>query len=63
MADCGTKHFSEEWGYTQDTIRKWCKNGLIPGVSQDGKGSTWHIPKDAQCPKPIKSRKKGGNKK
>lgn len=54
MADMGTKEASEKWGYTQATIRAWCQNGLIPNATQDKKGSAWHIPKDAECPKKIK---------
>ena len=50
----GTKEAEEKWGYKQATIRKWCRDGLIPGADQDAKGSPWHIPKDAKCPKPIK---------
>lgn len=56
MADMGTKEASEKWGYTQETISKWCKMGIIPGVTQDKKGSPWHIPKKAECPKKIKKR-------
>ena len=56
MADIGTKEASERWGYTQETIRKWCAEGLIPNATQDKKGSPWHIPADAICPKKIKTR-------
>lgn len=51
MADMGTNEASKLWGYSQDTIRKWCQNGKIAGATQDKKGSPWHIPKDAKCPK------------
>ncbi len=55
MADSiGTKEAAEKWGYTQATIAKWCRDGLIPNASQDAKNSPWHIPKDAECPKKIK---------
>ena len=54
MADIGTKEASERWGYTQDTIRKWCAEGLIPNATQNKKGSLWHIPADAICPKKVK---------
>lgn len=54
----GTKEAAELWGYSQATIRKWCILKLID-AEQDDKGSPWHIPKDAKCPKPIK--KKEGN--
>ena len=56
MADMGTKTASTKWGYTQETIRKWCANGLIKGATQDKKGSPWHIPSDAECPKKIKNK-------
>ena len=52
----GTKEASELWGYSQSTISKWCREGLIKGVNQDSKGSPWHIPKNAECPKKTKNR-------
>ena len=52
----GTLEASEKWGYSQATIRKWCAAGLIKGARQDKKGSPWHIPKDAECPKQIKKK-------
>lgn len=58
MADIGTKEAAERWGYTQETVRKWCKDGLIENVTQDKKGSPWHIPANAECPKPIKKKLK-----
>lgn len=57
----GTKEASEKWGYPQATISNWCRKGLIKDASQDKKGSPWHIPKDAECPRPIKM--KAGEKK
>ncbi len=51
MADMGTKEAAEKWGYTQNTISKWCRDGLIPGATQDKSGSPWHIPMNAECPK------------
>ncbi len=50
----GTKEASERWGYSPETIQRWCRAGLIPGADQDAKGSPWHIPKDAVCPRKIK---------
>lgn len=50
----GTKEAAELWGYTQSTISKWCREGMIIGAEQDAHGSPWHIPKDAECPKTIK---------
>ena len=54
----GTKEASELWGYSQATISKWCREHLIPNADQDAKGSPWHIPKNAKCPKPIKEKKR-----
>lgn len=58
MADIGTKEAAERWGYTQETVRKCCKDGLIENATQDKKGSPWHIPANAECPKPIKKKLK-----
>ena len=55
----GIREKAIEWGYTQATISNWCRQGLIKGANQDKVGSPWHIPKDAECPKPIKL--KGGH--
>lgn len=54
MADMGTKEAAEKWGYSQATISKWCREGLIKGANQYKSGSPWHIPKNAKCPRPIK---------
>ena len=51
----GTKEASKKWGYPQATISKWCREGLIDGADHDKAGSPWHIPKDAVCPKKIKT--------
>lgn len=62
MADSfGTKEASEKWGYAQSTISEWCRRKMIDGATQDAKGSPWHIPIDAQCPKPIKKKHKDKN--
>lgn len=57
MADMGTSEASKKWGYVQRTIERWCRDGLIPGATQDKPGSTWHIPKNAKCPFSIKKKK------
>jgi len=55
MSDAmGTKEAAELWGYSQKTISEWCRKGLIQDANQDKKGSPWHIPKNAKCPKEIK---------
>lgn len=50
MADMGTKQAAEKWGVSQATVAKWCRNKQISGATQDKKGSTWHIPKNAKPP-------------
>ena len=57
MADTmGTKEASDNWGYKPETISNWCRKGLIPGAEQFKKGSPWQIPKDAECPYPIRKK-------
>lgn len=50
MAEMGTKEAAEKWGVSQSLVQKWCRDGKIQNVTQDGKGSPWHIPKDAVPP-------------
>lgn len=52
----GTLEASQKWDVSQATISKWCRDGKIPGAEQDRKGSPWHIPKEAGCPKRSKER-------
>lgn len=47
----GTKDAANAWGIPQKTISRLCREGRIPGASQDAEGSPWHIPKDAPRPK------------
>lgn len=59
MADTmGTREASDNWGYAQNTIARWCKEGRIEGAMQYGNRGTWYIPKDAKCPKPVKKKEK-----
>ena len=53
----GTKYFAELWGYSQATIAKWCREGLIEGAVQDSPGSPWRIPANAKCPKKIRCKR------
>ncbi|MFR1622630.1 MAG: helix-turn-helix domain-containing protein [Oscillospiraceae bacterium] len=46
----GTKIASELWGRSSTTISRWCREGKIEGAEQDGAGSPWRIPIDAQPP-------------
>ena len=55
MADMGTREAAELWGCKPAQVKKWCRDGLISGATQDKKGSPWHIPKDAKPPIKYKS--------
>ena len=55
----GTREAAKVWGVRQETVQKWCRDGLIDGVNQDKKGSPWHIPKTAI---PPRRNKKGEEK-
>lgn len=55
MKYLSVKEVAEKWGYSESTIRKWCKNGLIKVTIGAKKVSGhWQIPETAQCPKKIK---------
>ena len=57
MADMGTREAAEKWGVSQSTVQKWCRDGkIMPQPTQDKKGSSWHIVKDA-IPLAIKNKK------
>ncbi len=46
------KEAAIQWGYSESTIRKWCKEERIKvsfnAVKRSGR---WYIPKNAKCPK------------
>ena len=49
---------SKRWGYSESTIRNWCKKGTVSVTCKAVKKSgRWQIPADAVCPKTIKKRK------
>ena len=50
MADIGTCEAAKKWNVSQQTVQKWGREGKNAGATQDKKGSTWHIPHDAQKP-------------
>ena len=54
MEYMGTKEASKRWGYSQNTISQWCRDGLIKAAEQDRKGSPWRIPVHTECPKTTK---------
>lgn len=52
------KQAAERCGYSEETIRKWCKeNKLFAVVEAQKVRGRWQIPANAKCPKPIRSRK------
>lgn len=55
MEYMGTKEAAEKWGYSESTIRKWCKEEKIQLLVKPEKVSgRWRIPVNAECPKKIK---------
>ena len=58
----GIPAFSEKYGVSPDTARKWCRKGLIPGAEHDGEGKPWRIPEDAVPPKSSRHGKLVKNK-
>lgn len=50
MADMGTKEAAELWGVTQRKVSDWCRKVNDPRITQDKKGSPWHIPKNYPNP-------------
>lgn len=55
MQYLSVKEIALKWGYSESTIRKWCRDGLIRvTVGAKKKNGHWLIPSEAQCPKRIK---------
>lgn len=52
MADMGTRAASIKWGVSQARVQRFCKNTNDPRITQDKKGSPYHIPED--YPNPFK---------
>lgn len=52
MADMGTREASEIWGVSQRKVQEWCKDmvNCDERITQDKKGSPYHIPKDYPNP-------------
>ena len=50
MADMGTKEAAELWGVSQRRVRDYCKNTQDSRITQDRKGSPYHIPRDYPNP-------------
>lgn len=51
----GVSAFAEKYGVSEDTVRRWCREGKIHGAEQDVKGKPWRIPEDAVPPKSKKN--------
>lgn len=54
MADMGTREAALIWGVTQIRVQRWCKKIISSDsrITQDKKGSPYHIPKN--YPNPFK---------
>ena len=50
MADMGTKEAAEKWGVSQRKVQDFCRNTTDERITQDKKGSPYHIPKDYPNP-------------
>lgn len=50
MADMGTKEAAKLWGVSQQRVQKFCRNTADKRISQDKKGSPYHIPTDFPNP-------------
>lgn len=57
MKYLSVKEVASMWGYSEATIRKWCKQGIIKvAYAAEKRNGRWQIPADAQCPKKIKNK-------
>ena len=50
MADMGTKEAAKLWGVSQRKVQDWCRTHPNKKITQDKKGSPYHIPKDFPNP-------------
>lgn len=55
MADMGTKEASIKWGVSQKKVQDFCRKTTDERITQDKKGSPYHIPMD--YPNPFKKEK------
>lgn len=49
--DDGIKKFAEKRNVRQETAARRCREGKIPGATQDAKGSPRHIPARSKDPR------------
>ena len=45
------QEYAEKHHVTPETVRKWCRDGRLPGARQDGPGKPWIIPDYALPPR------------
>ena len=50
MADMGTKESAKLWGVSQRKVQEYCRNTKDKRITQDKRGSPYHIPKDYPNP-------------
>lgn len=55
MADMGTREAADLWGVKQYKVQKYCRETNDSRITQDKKGSPYHIPRD--YPNPFASSK------
>ena len=56
MQYLSVKEVAKKWGYSESSVRKWCKDGIIKVTfGPEKKNGHWKIPIDAQCPKKTKA--------
>lgn len=50
MADMGTKEAANRWGVSQRKVQEFCRKTKDSRITQDKKGSPYHIPIDYPNP-------------
>ena len=52
-----TAEYAKRCGYSENTVRKWCRDKQLKvtfeAIKENGH---WKIPADAPCPRPVKSK-------
>ena len=48
-----TKEAAEKWEMSEQAVRRFCRNGKVPGAIQDG--SMWLVPEKARRPRKSES--------